>query len=359
MKNKPDFYNQIFSDEEKWIISLFFRESTQKWNDKIGSAKDAFSFATRQGLGSLLYLNEASETMSNEIINYLKSSYISQLSRNVALQSVADDVVNKLQKIGVLSVLLKGNYLIRDIYPDSAMRFMSDIDILIPENKSKEAFLLFGSESEFEKRDKLGHHLPTIKYNGVFVEIHTALIDLNLKYTMPMDVVWESISEDKNGLLSLNPIHLFVYQILHIYYSYRLGACRVGWFYDLKLIIEYYKFDIDSEEIAEFVNNNGFEEPYNFILNYYKVLINNMVVNAKEAVDILKLHNVIIGEKDSSDIKLGYSIALERLRYSKSVKHKFIFLKYILTVDKGNEKMGFFKRLIYILNNIFKVLFRK
>lgn len=358
MENNKTSINNLFTKEEKWLIDLLFRDQDIEWNSSFGDENSMLKFSYRQGLAPLLYLHKASDSLSKGSINYLKSSYISLLSKNSAMLSIADIVVKKLQDNNIDSVLLKGAFLSQFVYDDSALRFMSDIDILIREENSKEAYLLFDTIEKFNKRDKLGHHLPTVVFKGIPIEIHTALIDRNLKYTIPMDAIWQGIEKNENkNCLTLCPVHLFVYQILHIYYSFRLGMFRLSWFYDLKLIIQKYNLDINNGEVIDFVNKYKLKKPYNLIISYYKVLIgNHKIENLKTAIELHDKLEKIVNNKDKN---IGYSLALERIYYAKTLSHKFTFLSYLLKINKDGDDKNVVHRFFFLIKKFFKYLTSK
>ena len=66
--------------------------------------------------------------------DYLKTVYQFNFARNEALSRQIVDIVEQLNAVDVTPLLLKGGAaLMTDLYPDPGVRFMWDLDILVPE----------------------------------------------------------------------------------------------------------------------------------------------------------------------------------------------------------------------------------
>ena len=74
-------------------------------------------------------------TVPAELRDYLAAMHEAATLRNDALRAQLEDVGARLNSIGVVPVALKGAIrLIDGLWPDRALRFMHDLDLLVPED---------------------------------------------------------------------------------------------------------------------------------------------------------------------------------------------------------------------------------
>lgn len=367
MKNQLSFsqINKHFSYEESWVLKLLFQEKTERWCSSLGDEAIAINFALKNGLAQLLFVHSASRSLSDSSQLELKSKYLSNLARTATFHSILNDIVKKLTDNGIKCMPLKGSFLSNSIYSDSALRPMSDIDILVTENRVEEAFLLLEPNPQaLQKTDRFGHHLPPIRYRGAMIELHNSLLDINLKYQIPIDEVWHMAEKhpDKENFI-MHPTHLLAHLILHIYYNFRIGGMRLGWFYDLKVASEYYKNEVSLDELMKFFTTHRLVKPATLILAYYQFLnphsLYPVSINKSVRNQMKKIHRLTQRGSKQMELKYGYSVAWERIRYSKNWPQRLAFIKYLLTVDKSNHEEATNCRLSYLIKNIAVVLWQK
>lgn len=367
LEKEAKFYHleEHFSPEEAWVLHLLFQDRNIPWDDSLGDENNAFEFAVRNGLAQLLYVHSSSSSLSEVVRSNLKKQYLSNLARNSTLQVISDEMMQALRKAGIPSIPLKGSFLSRIIYPDPALRPMSDIDLLVPADRVEEAFLMFATDPvALMKRDEFGHHLPPLMYRGAMIEIHNSLFDLNARYQIPINRVWENAEgSSEYGFLTMNPLHLITHLILHIYYSFRTGGIRLGWFYDLKVTMEFYKKQVTAEDLRKFFNMHQLEGAAHLVLAYYQFLNpnSNFQVQLDRAMQkqLSKIHEFTIYSAEEDSLKYGYSVAWERIRYSRNWTERMAFMKHLLLVDKSGEQMSFFTRIIYLIKNSLSLLWHK
>ena len=242
-----------FSDEEMFLIELLFRDVPELFDLKQIDEQKLIKIAIKNGLSQLLHKNAFSGRLSEEMRRDLKKEYLYNLGKNSAFQMIAEEISKKLIENKIQVIYLKGICLINNVYQDIALRPMSDIDILVHQHDIHKAWKLFNSKDFDIKRndEKTAHHLPIFSYKGINVELHRFLFPTDVKYQIPIDEIWRQATETINvNTLILNPIHLIIYQLLHIYYTYRQGGLRLGWFYDIKEIIKHFDKDISLENVA-------------------------------------------------------------------------------------------------------------
>ncbi len=100
----------------------------------------------------------------NDLLEYFRAIHAANAARNRGLLAHAAEVVGMLNGIGVEPILLKGAaHLASGLYPDPAVRFMDDIDLLVPDDRALECWLLLlaaGYETCGKHRHKRAECLP-------------------------------------------------------------------------------------------------------------------------------------------------------------------------------------------------------
>ena len=366
MKTKNDLLIKIesyFSKEELYLIEGLFREKEVSFDNETSNEDVLLNVAGQNGLSSLLYDSKKYSSLSDEARSRLKQRYVYYLGKNTAHQLIAGEITKKFKECDISVILLKGIFLSASVYKSVALRPMSDIDILIPHNKVQDAWQLLNPQSEFKQDDETGHHFPGFNYHGVNIELHRSLFPSNVKYRIPIEVIWQDAEfDEKTEALTLNPVHQAVYLLLHIYYSYRRGGLRLSWFYDIKIVIDYYEEKINFEEVKKISNEWDIYKPIKLMLLFYTVLCPDSklaIPIEKKDVRTIKQMIDLLHISDKQKLEYSYGVAFERLSQTKGLKNKWMFIYNALMVDRNNRRKFSFKRAGHLVLNTFKLFFRK
>lgn len=161
----------------------------------------------RSELAPALYLSLGRTGISTGVPEmfreYLEEVHRLNLLRNEALLGQLRHVVRLLNDIGVTPLLLKGGAaLATDLFPEPGMRFMWDLDLLVPEERLEQsvaALLAGGYETAEEdasgaltrKAISTSHHHDALICPGApaSVELHYRVLGKNIDLLQP-DEVW-------------------------------------------------------------------------------------------------------------------------------------------------------------------------
>ncbi len=360
-KSDKEKFENLFSSEELWLIKVLFRGQEKKF-DFSSQAKEEYiiNYAFRNGLGQLLYKSKTSRFFSEKYQEVLYNGYLSGLARNTNLLLIADEISGRLKnEVGIDSILLKGSFLAKHIYNDSALRPMSDIDILLPSDQAVEAWKLLGGSSKLTSRDKdfWSQHLPPIIYRGVSIEIHHSLFSTGHRYNIPIPLIWDNVSPlAQSNILVLDPIHQLLYLSLHCYYTYRTGGIRLGWFIDIEKVLIHYKNEIGQEALDQQIKSLNLSKPLSIIWSMLKVLNpeNQLTIPGKKKYDKdIKRMISFFRVSDNKNFS-GYSLALERMIFGRKWSSKLPLLKELILYDTEGNKISLFKRLRHLIKNSVK-----
>ncbi len=76
------------------------------------------------------------DELPSNVVDYLEAVYALNLEKNLSCEDQLSELISDLNKIEVRPVLLKGAaMLVGGLYPTSGERMISDLDILIPEER--------------------------------------------------------------------------------------------------------------------------------------------------------------------------------------------------------------------------------
>ena len=107
----------------------------------------------------------------NDLLEYFQAINAANAARNQGLLEHAEEVVCMLNGIGVEPILLKGAaHLASGLYPDPAMRFMYDIDLLVPDDRALECWFLLlaaGYETCGNERHNRAECLPREEWPAI------------------------------------------------------------------------------------------------------------------------------------------------------------------------------------------------
>ncbi len=131
---------------------------------------------------SLAWCLRGRSDLPPEIRAYFDAALTLNGRRNARLAEALVRVVTALNAIDIEPVLLKGAArLVDGVYPAATLRFLGDIDILIPADRSTDAasaLMRIGFDAASDtKWDAAHHHLPVLRESetGACVELHTGL----------------------------------------------------------------------------------------------------------------------------------------------------------------------------------------
>ena len=191
-----------------------------------------------------------------------------------------ETICNLFEENGICYIPLKGSVL-RDFYPEPWLRSSCDIDILVKFEDLETASVLLESKLRYKINSKGSHDWGFFSGSGVHVELHYDLIEHgNVKGNVKnhrwntdfLRDVWKTdqLSGNKKFEYAMSGSMFYSYHIAHMAKHFETGGCGIRPFLDLCIIID--KFDIDSQEVSEFMNNSGlktFERAVRRLINVW------------------------------------------------------------------------------------------
>ncbi|MGM0496224.1 MAG: nucleotidyltransferase domain-containing protein [Bacillota bacterium] len=315
------------------------------------------------------------KTNQNEKVYKLFQEDYYQYIRKDEIQQLQ---INELRKIfndnNIDFIFLKGSYL-KQLYPETYMRSMGDIDILVRKEKMKEIHEIL-SQYNYKNWNNSTNHDCFVK-DKVNVEIHPKLdSEFSDEYKDLFFKPWEYVKKINKNEYQLLPEYNFFYQLYHmIKHLYHSG---VGFrtIVDIYLFLKHnhknfnentYSIIYNAFPKKEFVQNiislvnNLFQE--NLLFEYIKndKIKQNVMQNfisylfASGIHGIAEGHNLFIG---------GMASQNKSNRFILITKFKFLFSKTFLSYNLMRGLYPYLNKYKFLLpiawlQRLFKLIFKK
>ncbi len=234
-----------------------------------------------------------SEKVGLKDIAFAKSIYLKQWLQNKTYLELMSSLREELINIDEELVTLKGINHLCDLYKDDiALRFMSDIDLLVTPSKFEKVINFLSSQGFSSNKDSKWygdqHKLEMYKQvNGVQVtiELHTKLFyhQESFKY---------KIEKNNIGFNQLALEERLVYLCTH--YCFQHTMLKLYWFIDIALLIEKYpeiKWDTCLKIAKEWRVEKSFKYVIGAVNQHWKPICPNYKGRYQKLIDLPFLFN--------------------------------------------------------------------
>lgn len=233
-------------DDSNLFFDICFLLSYQTYNDRdlkrflAYTDKDwerLITIAQYHGVLQLLYTiihNDQAFQIPSLIKEKIFRSYLLNTSRNIRLLHSAASLIEIFNSAEIPTIVLKGVYLSENIYEDTGLRVVGDVDLLIKETDIHKIMLIL-REQEYEvsgyfdrSQDNfdLKHIPPVRKAKGPSIELHWHIIEGESPFKIDVNSLWaSSIPCVVNNIpsLGLGLEDLILHLCIHLAYQHRFG----------------------------------------------------------------------------------------------------------------------------------------
>jgi len=182
------------------------------------------------------------------VVGELRQEYLLNAARNTIFFHEGEGILAKLNDSGIPVIVLKGLYLVEEIYQNAALRSMSDLDFLVRKSDIPRAIIClkelgYHANTYFNPEDEnadLKHVPPFIKGEGLFIEIHWTILEENEPFDIDTAGLWERAQPAKIlgfDVLSLSLEDLLLHLSIHFTYQHQMIYGLRG-LHDIALVLE-------------------------------------------------------------------------------------------------------------------------
>jgi hypothetical protein len=187
----------------------------------------AYKESALQGLSPLLCQRLKEKSVEPDvprvILESLRRDYMRNAAANMKMYAELGKVLKEFKTAGIPVIVLKGAHLAEAVYRDIALRFFSDIDLLVKKNDLERADRILSADyipleyhRQVDKSNYEWHY--NHKSKRLLLEIHWDLLAGTYPFSIDTNELWENaVSEKIAGIdvLVLSPADLVLHLCLH------------------------------------------------------------------------------------------------------------------------------------------------
>jgi hypothetical protein len=254
--------NQTQIDVQKAIQSALHH---LPFDHEIHDPKAFYIMVMENGLSGLIFPICKEEKTHPELYHRLKRNHYDYIARDVKQLKAISDITTLLQEEGIDHLFLKGSVL-KHIYPETYMRAMGDIDILIKEHELSHIHEVF-KEKNITCTSRSAQHDVFELPNGIVIEVHPTLYrNFNEDYQFIKDV-WQYAKEDKPHLYHLNHAFEIVYLLYHLAKHIAVAGIGLRSVLDISLYLKTYENNIDLDELNHMLGDMKLHQFFEVIID--------------------------------------------------------------------------------------------
>ena len=220
--------------------------------------------AFKHGLHLLLYhrLKEAGllMVMPESCREYLREHFLAVTARNMKILHHAGKILQVLRNHGVEVIVLKGLYLVENIYPSIGLRVFGDVDLLLRRADVDGGLELLRSlgyqlstwyDPQDPNRD-IKHLPPLIKEDAPMVELHWNILEEDAPFDIRIDDLWSRAQPVKVAgvdILAPGIEDLILHLAIHASYQHGFrGGIRP--LYDIAAVLQKWQGQVQWDQLA-------------------------------------------------------------------------------------------------------------
>ncbi len=206
----------------------------------------------------------SNENVPADADGYLKAAFVHNTNRNTLLLGQVASLARALNGIGVTPVLLKGAAaLTEQLYPHVGIRFLSDLDVLVPRERSNDALQCaravgFTDPKPSAWTEGASHHLPSHVHNetGTSLELHVQAVVPSAAKLLPTERLLANAAPSSfrdTRVLIPSATDQVAHNLVHSQIVDRLHLRRtvsLRWLLEFALLCRRYETEIDWDELA-------------------------------------------------------------------------------------------------------------
>lgn len=310
-----------------------------KYNQKIENENELFRLAIQNGLSGIVFETINHDLVSKDFSNKLKKVFYDYVSLD-AKQLEAIKTINQiLNDHKIDHIFLKGSML-KNIYRESYLRAMGDIDILVRKDQLDMVYQAF-TKQDIKLTQKSIQHDSYLIYNQIVIEIHPTLYkDFNIDYEKLMNHAWNYTYLEKQYQYKLNVEFEIIYLLYHLAKHMDSSGIGIRSVLDIGIYLKHYEKSIDFTLLESYLDLINMKTFYLNMVDLNKKLFHfNFQEELDQSFEIdhqlfneLVLYLVQSGIHGHNELfnPFEYRIAKEELKKGSKLKFilRLIFPKY-------------------------------
>ena len=226
------------------------------FKDEVKHPRKFYIIAREHGLSGTLYPYLKSDTLEEKVKSAFKRDFQFYTQRDTFQMTVKDVLKTLFDTHAINHVFLKGAKL-KTLYPESFMRSMGDIDILVEEGSMKDVHKVL-KENGFTVEHLSDQHDVFVHPNETRVEVHPRLYKrVHDKYDDLFEDVWAHTFLESGHTYSLSPSFELTYLLYHIVKHFYGSGVGFRFFLDIGVYLDHTKKTLDLSKLETFLKKGN------------------------------------------------------------------------------------------------------
>ena len=212
-------------------------------------------------LGALVRVENLADDKKNVLRSKLQVSVLRTLTQVTELKRIVDS----FEKSGIKNQPMKGSCL-KFLYPSPEMREMSDIDILVADDRMDDVKKVM-HDMGYTLAQAIKHHDIYTKQPFMVVEVHRAMYDKTVdgnQYDYFKSFEKAVLKDGQQYTYDFNREDFYVYMIAHMAKHFYAMGCGIRNLVDVYIYIEKYGKELDRSYLSKELKKCGI---YDFAVN--------------------------------------------------------------------------------------------
>lgn len=252
--------------EEKVLLQIvknFLDEKEYVGDEKIDE-KRLYYLAKKNKMSNFLINWAKQKNVSEEVKSKIQADFNEQIIKDTNENVEFERMLNRFEETGIQMLVVKG-FLMKELYPQSYMRQMCDIDFMVHVEDLKKASEVM-KELGFEKIYNHGKDLLFLKKPFLLVEMHRKLVVDGKVESEYFNKIWQKCIPYKHyqNILQLDVNDAYIFCITHLRRHIGSGGINVRDVLDVylfyenckaKFALDKIKAKLEEFEIVKFEEN--------------------------------------------------------------------------------------------------------
>jgi hypothetical protein len=308
----------------------------EKYIEPITDEKAFYVMAMENGLSGIIYSAIDKYRVSELFHKRIERNFYDYIARDIKQVEAIHYIDQILNEKKIKHIFLKGSRL-KSIYPESYMRAMGDIDILVHEDQMKEVHELFKSKDIICISRSKQHDVFEMN-NKLVIEIHPFLYkDFNPKYKELFSDVWKYTKHMSDSRYEFTHEFEIIYLLYHL--AKHLDSSGIGLrsVLDIGIYLSRFEASMDEKILIRYIESADMKKFYQSMVTINKECFGldfQMDINNEYLMDSDTLNEVVeyLAISGVHGIGRDFNIFQSRLA-SEEIKNR--------------SKIGFIFRLIF------------
>jgi len=244
--------NQTFLDVKRALLAALHQG---EFDHEIHDPKAFYVMTMENGLSGLIFSILNPKKTHQELYQRLQRNHYDYIARDVKQLDAIQILTQILNEHKIDHLFMKGSIL-KHIYPETYMRAMGDIDILIKSESLEFVHIIF-KQANMTCTSRSKQHDVFEMPNGVVLEVHPRLYKpFNDHYTM-VEEVWENVHLEEAYRYRMNPEFELIYLLYHLIKHIQAGGIGLRSVLDIGLYVKTYESSMDINILNHMIDQMG------------------------------------------------------------------------------------------------------